>query len=68
MAYYNRVLKSISADCIGVVGLKAGMMSLFKLEKVPGLESGFWLILEKVEHTFGQRSHEMSVEAKMLSI
>lgn len=68
MAYYNRVLKSISADCIGVVGLKAGMMSLFKLEKVPGLSQGFWLILDKVEHTFKQGTHEMSVEAKMLSI
>lgn len=66
MAYYNRVLKSISVDAIGVIGLKAGGMITLKINDVPGLKSGSWLLLDKVKHKFTENDHTMSIEARML--
>ena len=68
MAYYNRVLKTISVDGIGgVPGLKAGAMAMFKIKDVPELSTGLFLLLDKVKHTFSDGEHTMSVEAKIIN-
>lgn len=69
MAYYDRVLKSISVDCVGgVSGLKAGAMVMFKIKEIPELSNGYFLLLDKVQHVFAQGDHTMSLEAKLLII
>ncbi|WP_313184900.1 XkdQ/YqbQ family protein [Lacrimispora sp.] len=69
MAYYDRVLKTISVDgARGVVGLKAGSMAMFKIKDVPELSKGYYLLLDKVKHTFSDGEHTMSVEAKIINI
>lgn len=68
MAYYNRVLKTISVDGVGgVPGLKAGAMAMFKIKDVPELSTGLFLLLDKVKHTFSDGEHAMSVEAKIIN-
>ena len=69
MAYYNRVLKTISVDGVGgVVGLRAGAMAMFKVDDVPELKNGYFLLLDKVKHKFKNDDHTMSIEAKLLTI
>lgn len=68
MAYYDRVLKTISVDGVGgVPGLKAGAMAMFKIKDVPELSKGYYLLLDKVKHTFSDGEHTMSVEAKIIN-
>ncbi|WP_333648052.1 XkdQ/YqbQ family protein [Lacrimispora sp.] len=68
MAYYNRVLKTISVDGVGgVPGLKAGTMAMFKIKDVPELSTGLFLLLDKVKHIFSDGEHTMSVEAKIIN-
>ena len=68
MAYYDRVLKTISVDGVGgVPGLKAGAMAMFKIKDVPELSKGYYLLLDKVKHTFSEGDHTMSVEAKIIN-
>lgn len=68
MAYYNRVLKTISIDGVGgVPRLKAGAMAMFKIKDVPELSTGLFLLLDKVKHTFTDGGHTMSIEAKIIN-
>lgn len=68
MAYYDRVLKTISVDGVGgVPGLKAGSMVMFKIKEIPELANGYRLVLEKVKHTFSSGEHTMSIEAKIMN-
>lgn len=68
MAYYDRVLKTISVNGVGgVPGLKAGAMAMFKIKDVPELSKGYYLLLDKVKHTFSDGNHTMSVEAKIIN-
>ncbi|HBE87487.1 MAG TPA: hypothetical protein DDW53_22350 [Lachnoclostridium sp.] len=69
MAYYDRVLKTISVDGVGgVTGLRAGAMTMFKIKGVPELASGMFLLLDKVKHTFSDGEHTMNLEAKIINI
>lgn len=69
MAYYDRVLKTISIDGVGgVPGLRAGAMAMFKIKDVPELTGGLFLLLDKVKHTFSNGEHTMSLEAKVINI
>lgn len=69
MAYYDRVLKTISVDGVGgVPGLKAGAMAMFKIKDVPELSKGYYLLLNKVKHAFSDGEHTMSVEAKIINV
>ena len=69
MAYYDRVLKTISVSGVGgVVGLRAGAMSPFQILDIPELKNGYYLILEKVKHKFENDDHTMDVEATLLTI
>ena len=69
MAYYDRVLKTISIDGVGgVPGLRAGAMAMFKIKDVPELSGGLFLLLDKVKHTFSNGEHTMSLEAKIINL
>lgn len=69
MAYYDRVLKTISIDGVGgVPGLKAGAMVTFKIKEIPELANGYRLVLDKVQHAFSDGEHTMNIEAKIINI
>lgn len=69
MAYYDRVLKTIKIDGAGgEPELRAGAMAMFKIKDIPELSSGYFLLLDKVEHTFSDGDHSMNLEAKILTI
>lgn len=69
MAYYDRVLKTISVDGVGgVIGLRAGAMAMFKIKGVPELAGGMFLLLDKVKHIFSDGEHTMNLEAKIINI
>ena len=68
MAYYDRVLKSISADAVGVTGIRAGMMLLFRIEDVAELKNGYFLLLDKVRHKYSKNEHTMTLDAKILTV
>ncbi|WP_124065733.1 hypothetical protein [Clostridium sp. E02] len=69
MAYYDRVLKTISVDGVGgIPGLKAGAMAKFKIKDVPELSEGLFLLLDKVKHTFSNEEHTMSLDAQIINI
>lgn len=66
-AYYNRVLKSISVNSVGgILGLRAGAMTMFQIMDIPELKNGYFLMFDKVKHKFTDASHTMDVEAKIL--
>lgn len=68
MAYYNRVLKSVSVEAIGIPGLRAGAMSGFRIADIPELAGGYFLVLEKVSHKYVNDDHTMKLEARLLTI
>ncbi len=69
MAYYDRVLKTISVDGVaGIPGLKAGAMTMFKIKDVPELSNGLFLLLNKVQHTYSDEEHTMKIDAKIINI
>lgn len=68
MAYYDRVLKTLSVSGLGgVPGLRAGAMAKFKIKEIPELSNGYYLLLDKVNHTFSDGEHTMSVDAKIIN-
>lgn len=68
MSYYNRVLKSVSVEAIGVPGLRAGMMVIFRIADIPELSGGYSLMIEKVSHKYIDDDHTMKLEARLLTI
>lgn len=69
MAYYDRVLKTISMEGVGgVPGLRAGAMAIIKIKDIPELSGGYALMLDKVKHVFAEEGHTMNLEAKILNI
>lgn len=67
MAYYDRVLKTITINGVGgAPDLKAGAMVYFKLKDVPELKNRYLLILDKVKHNFTAGEHTMNLEARIV--
>lgn len=68
MACSNRVLKSISVDAMGVLGLRAGGMAMFQVGELPELAKGYLLLIDKAKHKFSNGEHTMSLDARILTI
>lgn len=62
LAYYNRRLRTLSAEALGVLGLRAGMMVLMKIKGLGDIDLDQYVLLEKVTHTFENDIHTMSFE------
>lgn len=67
MAYYDRVLKDLSVDCIGVPGLRAGGMVTIRIKDIPELKNGYRLVIDKAKHVFTNGEHTMSLDARILN-
>lgn len=59
LEYYNRPMKTLRLESLGVAGLRAGQMVYLQIEKL-GLSE--YALLEKVSHTYENGSHTMSIE------
>lgn len=68
MAYYDRVLKELSVDCIGILGLRAGGMVMIRIADIPELRAGYRLIIDKAKHVFSNDGHTMSLDVRMLNL
>lgn len=64
LKYYNRILKTVKIDAIGIPELRAGMIVPIRIKSIGDLERATLLIAEKVTHTFEGGNHTMSIEVK----
>ena len=63
LKYYNRILKTIKIDAIGIPELRAGMVVPIRIKSI-GINKVRLLVTEKVTHTFEGGAHTMSLEVK----
>lgn len=64
LKYYNRILKTVKIDAIGIPELRAGMVVPIRIKNIGDLQKVALLITEKVTHTFEGGDHTMSIEVK----
>lgn len=62
LSYYNRRLRTLSVDSLGVLGLRAGMMVLMKIKGLGDIDLDQYVMLEKVTHTFENDKHTMTFD------
>ena len=64
LAYYNRVLQTVSFEAVGVKGIRAGTIVPVRIGAVNALRISRLLLAEKVTHKFEADTHTMSIEVK----
>lgn len=62
LKYYNRRMRTLSVDSLGVLGLRAGMMVFMDIKNLGDINLHQYVLLEKVTHTFAQGTHTMSYD------
>ena len=62
LQYYNRRLRTLSVETLGVPGLRAGMMVLMKVPGLGDINLDQYVLLEKVSHTWESDTHTMTFE------
>lgn len=67
LAYYNRVLRTLSIDAVGVVGLRAGQMIFLSIPDLGDISLSRYVMLEAAEHTFESETHTMKLETRALN-
>ena len=65
LEYYNRALKSLHVEALGVLGIRAGSPVYMAIPEIP--ESFQYTLMEKVTHTFKNGEHTMSLETRALN-
>ena len=60
LAYYNRRLRTLSVEALGVLGLRAGMMVLMKIKGLGDIDLDKYVLVVKVIYTFENDKHTMS--------
>lgn len=66
LAYYNRVLKTLTIESIGVIGLRAGSMILINIPEIGAISTNQFVLLDSVTHTFEQNTHTMKLQTRAL--
>lgn len=62
LQYYNRRMRTLSVESLGVPGLRAGMMVLMKVPYLGDINLDQYVLLEKVTHTWENEIHTMKFE------
>lgn len=62
LQYYNRRLRTLSVETLGVPGLRAGQMVLMKVPGLGDINLDQYVLLEKVSHTWENDQHTMTFE------
>lgn len=66
LTYYNRVLRTLEVEALGVVGLRAGQMLFLSIAKMGDRSLSQYVLLESVEHTFEHEKHRMKLKTRAL--
>lgn len=66
LAYYNRVLKTLTIESIGVIGIRAGSMLALNIPAVGAVSTNQFVLLDSVTHTFEQNHHTMKLQTRAL--
>lgn len=64
LRYYNRVLRTLSLEALGVPEIRAGSIVPVRISNVDDLSSTRLLLAEKVTHRFDGEDHTMTIEVK----
>lgn len=67
LAYYDRVLRTLELESLGVPGLRAGQMVFLNIAALGDLSLARYVLLESVEHTFEHEKHRMRLKTRPLS-
>lgn len=62
LAYYNRRMRTIKVEALGVPGLRAGQMVLMKVPDLGDISLNQYVLLESVSHTWENGTHTMEFE------
>ena len=62
LQYYNRRMRTLKVNSLGVPGLRAGQMVLMKVSDLGDISLDQYVLLEKVTHTWGNDVHTMEFE------
>ncbi len=62
LMYYNRRMRTVSFEALGVLGLRAGQMLYMDVPGLGDINLKQYVLLEQVTHTFENSVHKMSVE------
>lgn len=59
---YNRRMRTLTVDSLGVLGLRAGMMIFMDIKNLGDINLNQYVLLEKVTHTFANDTHTMNFD------
>lgn len=62
LEYYNRRMRTVTAEALGVLGLNAGQMVLMQVKGLGDIDLDQWMLIEKATHTFRNSDHTMTLE------
>ncbi len=62
LEYYNRRMRTISAESLGVPGVRAGNMLLMQVRNLGDVNLNQYVLLERVTHTYENQAHTMSFD------
>lgn len=62
LSYYNRRLRTLRVESLGVPGLRAGMMVYMHVPGLGDINLDQYVLLEKVTHTWENDTHTMSFD------
>lgn len=62
LRYYNRRMRTLSVETLGVPGLRAGQMVLMQVPGLGDIDLDRYVLLEKVTHTWENDVHTMKFE------
>ena len=62
LGFYNRRLRTLKVQSLGVLGVRAGGMLRMKIQGMGDINLDQWVLLEKVMHTWENDVHTMEFE------
>ena len=62
LGYYNRRMRTLKVESLGVPGLRAGQMVLMKVQNLGDINLDQYVLLERVTHTWENDVHTMEFE------
>lgn len=68
LLYYNRTLRTLKLETLGVLGLNAGMMVMVNLPDLSDISLSQFVLIERATHTFVNDVHTMSLETRALNM
>lgn len=66
LAYYNRVLKTLTIESLGVLGIRAGSMLMLNIPELGSISTNKFVLLDSATHNFSQNTHTMKLITRAL--